>query len=430
MMMLVALLLLLLNAFFVAAEFALVKVRATQLAGLIKEGNRNAGVAGHIIRHIDPYLSATQLGITLASLGLGWVGEPAIAQLLIPFFQWMNVHDPVVLHNSALIVGFILISFLHIVIGEIAPKSLALARPVATSLFVAIPMRLCYFVFYPFLVLLNGASNLLLRTMGVKNVGGGHTLTISAEELEEITAESTRQGVLTESQGEMLSNVFIFPELTVREVMVPHNRVFYIDPEKTPDLREVFDLFMEAGRSRAPLIAGSLDKILGVVHVKDVALAIVKTQAPQQLTEMMRSPVFVPENMLAQRVLFELRENRNHMAIVVDEYGGTSGIVTMEDILEELVGEIQDEFDSETAAIQQTEHGYVIDGLVSLVDLERALDIEFEDTYADTINGYALEQLRDIPNPRDTFQLADWRFRVLTMEGLRIGKLEARQQGR
>lgn len=426
-MLLLALFLLLLNGFFVAAEFALVKVRSTQLASHVKEGNANARIANHIIRHLDPYLSATQLGITLASLGLGWVGEPAMESLLAPLFRYLNITDPDVVHTSAVVSGFILISFFHIVVGEIAPKSLALARPVGTSLFVAIPMRLCYFIFYPFLLVLNGSSNLLLKMMGVRSVGGGHTLTISAEELEEMTAESTRMGVLSETHGEMLSNVFTFPELTVSEVMVPHNRVFYIDPEKIPDLREIFDLFMEAGRSRAPVIHDSLDHIVGILHVKDVALAITKPDAQQDLMQMVRKPVYVPENMLAQRVLMELRQNRSQLAVVVDEYGGTSGIVTMEDILEELVGEIQDEFDSETLAIQPTEYGYLLDGLVTLVDLERALDVEVEDTNADTINGLALEQLRDIPQPGDTFRIDGWEFRVQSMEGLRIGKLEARR---
>ncbi|MBX3102553.1 MAG: HlyC/CorC family transporter [Bacteroidetes bacterium] len=426
MMILLAVALLLLNAFFVAAEFALVKVRDTQLSAKIKEGNRHAGIARSILANLDPYLSATQLGITLSSLGLGWVGEPVMAALLEPLLSWMGVTSPAAVHTTAVVAGFSIISFLHIVIGEIAPKSLALARPVGTSLFVALPMRITYYLFYPFLMLLNGASNLLLRAMGVQIAPGGHTLTITAEELEEMTAESARKGILPEDQGQMLSNVFIFPELTVSEVMVPHNRVFYVDMEKGQSLREVFDFFIENGRSRAPLVSGSLDKVLGVVHVKDIAKALWTEPAPG-LMALCRPALYVPENMLAQRVLLELRQQRNHLAIVVDEYGGTSGIVTMEDILEELVGEIQDEFDSESVAIQPTDYGYLIDGLVSLVDLERALDVEIEDTPADTINGLALEKLEGIPQPGDTFVTEGWEFRVQSMEGLRIGKLEVRR---
>jgi CBS domain containing-hemolysin-like protein len=426
MMIVLAVLLLLLNAFFVAAEFALVKVRDTQLSAKIKEGNRHAGIARSILGNLDPYLSATQLGITLSSLGLGWVGEPVMVALLQPLFAYLGISSPQAVHTTAVIAGFTIISFLHIVIGEIAPKSLALARPLSTSLFVAVPMRIAYFLFYPFLLLLNGASNLLLRAMGVQIARGGHALTITAEELEEMTAASARQGLLTEDQGQMLSNVFIFPELTVSEVMVPHNRVFYVDLEKGMGLREVFDLFIENGRSRAPVVQGNLDKLVGVVHIKDIARSLWSDPSPA-LQDLCRPALYVPENMQAQRVLLELRQQRNHMAIVVDEYGGTSGIVTMEDILEELVGEIQDEFDSEAVAIQPTDYGYLIDGLVSLVDLERALDVEIEDTPADTINGLALEKLEGIPQPGDTFTTAGWEFQVQSMEGLRIGKLEVRK---
>lgn len=417
-----AVFLLLLNAFFVAAEFALVKVRATQLEPLVDKNHRTAKIARHIVANIDPYLSATQLGITLASLGLGWVGEPAVVHLLEPAFMWAGITDPAVAHSVAFAVGFTLISFLHIVIGEIAPKSYAIMRPLQATLVVSIPMRICYYLFYPFLVVLNGASNLLLRSLGVNAAGDEHGKHISAEELSHITAASAASGVLPAGQGELLHNVFSFSDRVASEIMVPHTRVFYINADTPPD--EVLRRVLESGHSRFPLVDGSLDRVIGVLHIKDLLPLLSENQPTQTLRAIARNPVYVPENMPAQKLLLELQLKRFHLAIVVDEYGGTSGIVTIEDVLEELVGEIQDEFDAEQPLIQPTDFGYAADGSLSLVDLLKVLQINDLESEADTVNGYVLEQLENMPKPGDEVGLHNWKLKVVSLDGLRVGRLE------
>jgi len=426
MLLLIAVFLLLLNGFFVAAEFALVKVRVTQLEGMAQAGNSTARMAKHIVEHIDPYLSACQLGITLASLGLGWVGEPAVAHLIEPLLGMMGADDPVLITRTSVVVGFVLISVFHIVVGEIAPKSFALQKPVATSMFVALPMRLLYYIFFPALWLLNGMSNLLLRMLGLRGAVSGHALAITAEELIQMTDASTREGLLPETQGQLLQNVFTFSDRVAREIMVPHNRVFYVDITEEPDaiLREV----LHNGHSRIPLVEDSLDNVVGVLHIKDILEMLARDGKITDLRSIARPPLFVSEHMPASALLKELQTKHVHLAVVVDEYGGVSGIVTIEDVLEELVGEIQDEYDdAEIPLIQPIDGGgYRVDGTASFHELEKLLGWHDTDLESDTVGGFVVERLQRMPQEGDAISYNGWHFEVETLDGLRIGSLALR----
>lgn len=423
MLILLAVFLLFLNGFFVAAEFALVKVRATQLEGLVQQGNKAAKLAIHLVKNIDPYLSATQLGITLASLGLGWVGEPAVATLIKPLLESGGIKEGPFLNSISFVIAFTLISFLHIVVGEIAPKSFALVKPVETSLTVAWPMRFTYYVFYPFLIVLNGASNALLRLLGVP-LQSTHSLAVSAEELYHMTTHSAAEGVLNVNQSELLSNVFTFSDRVASEIMAPHNRVCYVDVS-TP-IHEVWGKITKSGHSRFPLVEGSLDHVIGMLHIKDLLPLLLKNNIETpDLRKLARPVIYVPESMSAQKLLVELKQQRFHLAVVIDEYGGTSGVVSIEDVLEELVGDIQDEFDTETPDILKTETGYIIDGSASVNEVAKELSLSDIDTDSDTVNGLMMENLESIPKVNDMVEISNWKFKVLTMEGLRIGKLEA-----
>lgn len=424
MLLVFAFFLILLNGFFVAAEFALVKVRATQLDAAVQEGKPASQMARHVVTHLDGYLSATQLGITLASLGLGWVGEPALAEIMEPLFHQMGIHDPNVLHTTSFVVAFSIISFFHIVVGEIAPKSYAIAKPVDVSLFVAYPMRVFYVMFVPFLWVLNGSSNTLLRWMGVEPAGGGHGIAVTPEELYHIAAQSTAEGAISQGQGQLLTNVLAFSDHVAREIMVPRNRVVYVHADTTLD--EALQRIQDSGHTRLPIVEGSLDKVIGILNQKDLIPLLRDGRKRVNMRSLVRPVFYVPENMPAQRLLLEFQRRRLHFAIVVDEYGGLSGIVTMEDALEELVGEIQDEFDRELQPIMPLAGGrYSVDGGLLLDDLARALEMELsEEVDADTIGGYIMEKLDRTAKPGDEVPLDGWLLRVRAMDRLRIGRVE------
>lgn len=426
MLLLFAAFLILLNGFFVAAEFALVKVRSTQLDALVQQGNTTAKVARHIVRHLNPYLSATQLGITLASLGLGWVGEPALAHLLEPLFIKAGIVNEQQMHWWATAIAFVIISFLHIVVGEVAPKSIALAKAEGTSLFVALPMRLFYYLFYPFLWVLEKSSNALLRLFGIDAAASGHSAGITAEELYHITAQSTAEGAIEAGQGELLSNVLSFSDRVAREIMVPRGRVVYL--QVTHTLPEAMAIVVQSGKTRFPLVDGNMDNVVGVIHMKDLLPYLMEQRPLDSLRNLSRKVIYVPENMPAQKLLLEFQRTRSHFAIVVDEYGGLSGVATMEDALEELVGEIQDEFDVEIQPILEIENGYSVDGGLLMTDLTHQLKIRELDTEADTVGGFVMEQLSRIPEAGDEVGIPGWQLKVQRMDGLRVARVEVLQR--
>ena len=342
--------LVLLNAFFVAAEFSLVKIRDTQLETLAARGHRRATVARRIVRNLDAALSATQLGITLASLGLGWVGKPVFASLLAPVIRHFNV-SPAEADWLAFAVGFTAITFLHIVAGELAPKSLAIQKPLPTSLWVARPLQWFYRIFYPAIWLLNHAAFWLLRRCGLEPVSEAE-LAHSEEEIRLILAQSRRRAGGPTLGQDIALNAFDLRRRQVRELMRPRGKIVSLNTEAT--LAECLALARRTGYSRFPLCeGGNVDQTLGVVHLKDLVAWGPETGHGRDLAAVARRIIFVPETARLERVLALFLQRKSHFALVVDEYGGTSGMVTLEDVLEELVGPIEDEFDEEKFALRQ-----------------------------------------------------------------------------
>ena len=419
-LLLLAVVLILANGFFVAAEFALVKVRASQLDVALANGNRSAGVARGLLDKIDAYLAATQLGITLASLALGWVGEPAAAAVLTPAFAAIGVPEEWS-HKLSFAIGFSLISFLHIVVGESAPKGMAIARPVGTSMFVAAPLRIFYIVFYPALAVLNGCSNLLLRLVGIEP-GDMHHLAVPAGELRRIAEDSAAGGQISKGQGDLLSNVFTFSSRVAREIMVPRNKVLGLDLSLPKD--EVLRYALEADHTRYPAFEGDLDQILGILHIKDVLAYISDGAEIPDLRTIVRPPLYVPESMPAQRLLRTFQRQHTHLAVVLDEYGGVAGITTLEDALEELVGEIQDEYDEERAPVEETASGYSVVGGMLLSEVESLLSTGDIASDSSTVAGYLMEKLERVPKVGDQVELDGWTIRVTQVERRAVERVE------
>jgi len=416
---LLALVLVLVNAFFVAAEFAMVKVRRTRIETLAEEGNWQARAAVVLHRHLDAFLSACQLGITLASLGLGWVGEPAFAHLFGGALAAIGVESS---HWLAAAVAFFIITVLHIVVGELAPKSYAIRATERVALLVAMPMRAFQFVFRPALWLLDRASNATLRVLGVS--AATTELAHSEEELRMLLAESHRVGVLSTTKRELLENVIDYSERTAKHVMVPRADIAYLSV--TRSLEENLAVVTQSAHTRFPLAATDIDHVVGMVHVKDLFNRREQLRASGDLETLKREILFVPETRTLDALQRDFQQRRTHMAIVVDEYGGTSGLVTLENVLEELVGEIQDEFDREPPTVQETPDGFVFDGLTLIDDVAERLGVTLpEPPDVSTIGGLVASQIGRIPRVGDRAAIADHEFAVVEMRGRRVTKVLA-----
>ncbi len=415
--LLLAFVLVLLNGFFVAAEFALVKVRPTQLDPHVARGSRRGGLARHMLHHLDAYLSATQLGITLASLGLGWVGEPAFVWLIEPLVLRIPGAGPALLHSAALTIAFLLITMLHIVLGELAPKSLAIRKPEGSALFTAMPLWLFYKLTYPVIWLLNHAANGLLRLVGVHPVGEAE-LAHDEEELRLLLASSSAAG-LSKQKRELLDNIFDLSAHVARQIMVPRADVVYLSTARS--VAENLEVARSSGHTRLPLCEGDLDHVVGLIHIKD----LFRTEAPlASLTEVAREIAFVPETLTVDRLLRRMRVERLHLAAVLDEYGGVSGIVTLENVIEEIVGQIQDEFDLEQPeVVKKRDNVYVIAGSLLVEELEDALGVEFSERDEDTVGGVLLSELGRKPSQGDEVRLAPVTLTVLEVEGNRIQRV-------
>lgn len=337
------------NGFFVAAEFAIVKVRASQIA--LEKKSLSKKWTLHIVDHLDGYLAATQLGITLASLGLGWVGEDVVSKLILNAINGLGFEmSETLAHRIAVPVAFGVLTIMHIVFGELAPKTLAIRYPTSTSMRVSITLQIFYYICRPFIWLLNGMANLFLRMFGIKPMGEQDIH--SEDELKLIIAESEEGGAIEPSERELIQNVFDFDDRVVRQVMVPRMKISAIKAEVT--VRDAMDIVLKEGYSRYPLYDVSLDEIVGVVFAKDIIRAYVTNEQGsklQTLRDVMRSVQYVPETMPIDSLLRDFQKKKIQMAIVVSEFGGTIGLVTLEDILEELVGDIQDEHDHEAQIV-------------------------------------------------------------------------------
>jgi CBS domain containing-hemolysin-like protein len=376
-------LLVLLNGFFVAAEFALVKVRASQIDLLANKGSNRAKNSKLIINKLDAYLSASQLGITLASLGLGAFGEHVMSELVAGIFIKFNIDvNP---HIVTVPIAFTLITFLHITIGEQVPKMFGIKYPLETTLFISVPLRVFYFVFSPFIWLLNKSSNLFLRMLGIKNAGEDEVHT--EEELRLILTESEEGGAIKPSENELIQNVFDFDDRIVKQIMVPQNRVTALDIEAL-DKDGLVRSISEEGFSRYPIYLGDIDNVIGVVYAKDLFKAII-SQKFQTIKEIMRPAHFVPESMKINDLLRDFQKLHIQIAIVTNEFGATAGIVTMEDIIEELVGEIQDEHDEEKPIVEKkSDTEYIVNAQSNINDVNESLPISFpENPKYETISG-------------------------------------------
>jgi CBS domain containing-hemolysin-like protein len=416
--LLLVLILVLLNGFFVAAEFAIVKVRSTRIAMLREKGHRRARVAERVLANLDAYLSATQLGITLASLGLGWIGEPAVARLIEPLLAPLEIPEWAI-HTVSFVIAFSFITFLHIVLGEMAPKSLAIRRAEQTTLWTATPLHWFYKLFYPFIYLLNGAANLILRWLGVEMVPE-HQQVHNEEEIRMLVAQSHKSGIIDQTELALFDKIFEFADRVAREVMIP--RVDMVCLYVQNSLEQNLNVIKESQYTRYPLCGKDKDDIRGIVHVREVYEHLVAGKNPD-LIRLARPAILIPETMEIKDALRILQKNRAGMAIVIDEYGGTAGLVTTEDIVEEIVGEIQDEFDDERPFFQNVGDGTSIDARLLIEEVNDYFGTDIEDPDNDTIGGWVFSQLKEVPRVGDEVKHNDWVFTVQEIDQRSVTRL-------
>ncbi|TFH37686.1 MAG: HlyC/CorC family transporter [Anaerolineales bacterium] len=420
---LVALVLLVLaNGFFVAAEFSLVSVRRTRIAELVAGGNPRARWVQKAIDDPDRFIAATQLGITLASLGLGWIAEPALGKFLEPLINLFPTEiEAGVAHSLSAGFSFAIITFLHVVVGELAPKSVALQSPENTSLFVAQPTIWTERLFTPFIWVLNGTGNALLRWLGVVPAAG-HELVHSVAELKMLVRASAQGGVMGDEAEEMLTAVFDFGELLVRQVMVPRTEMIAVHADAR--IEDIFELAINNSFTKFPVYTENQDQILGVVNLKDLLVGIKGIQSAHQTArDLMREAIFIPETARVITLLQLFRARQRHMAIVLDEYGGTAGVVTLADLLEEIVGEVSDPFDTERDIQPLPDGSSLVDGLTLIEEVNDHFGLKLVDPYYDTIAGYFLGRLERLAQVGDALQTDGIRLRVEAMDGLRIARI-------
>ena len=414
--LLAVLILVALNAFFVAAEFALVGARRSRIDQLAEEGATGARAVQQALQNLDRYISGTQLGITLASLALGWIGEPALATIVDGALALVGVEPrPGVAHSTAgIATAFLVITFLHIVLGELAPKSIALVAPERTSMILARPLMLFSRVMSPFITVLNNVANALLKVVGVNPAGGGHASVHSADELRLLVMQARAHGTLNETDSMMLAGVFDFHEKKARDVMRPRTEVAAIPLDASEDA--VWKILRSERYSRYPVINDSLDDIVGVFLAKDLWLH----QGPFTLKQFLRAPLFIPDSRPAERVLDDLRKTRAHMAVVLDEYGGTAGIITMEDLVEEVVGDIADEYDAAAREALETDGVLELAGSLSLIDVRSDYRVLVPEGDWTTLGGYVFNALGRLPRVGDRVTIPGCELEVVAMDGRRV----------
>ncbi|CAN5149564.1 hemolysin family protein [soil metagenome] len=424
------LLLVLLNGFFVASEFALVAVRKTRIDELSKKGSALAKLVQRAQKDLDIYISATQFGITIASLALGWVGEPIMVKIIEPLFFFLP-HTAALFsaHVFSVITAFSLITFLHIVLGELAPKTIALQRAEKVSLGIIVPLVAFTTFFKPAIYLLNGAGIgvlSLVRLYKPTDAGSVH----SEEEVKMILAQSAETGTIPQKEVEMMNNVFRLGEIPVKHIMLPRTDIVAFSQDEI--IENILPSIETSLHSRFPVYEGSIDTIVGFIHIKDIYQMLLKTKGEQKKltdTTMMREIIYVPETKKADRVLLEMRKKRIHIAVVNDEYGGTAGIVTLEDVIESLVGEIQDEFEEPENEMKRMSDGsYIVDGLTSLEKLQVKFDFALKGQGYTTIGGLVFGLLGREPKKDDTIEIGDVTFSVEEMYKKRIRFLRVKKK--
>lgn len=414
----IVIIIILMNAFFVAAEFAIVKVRSTQIQALAEKNNNRARVASKILSSLDTYLSACQVGITMTSLALGWLGEPVTAKLLTPFFQMLSITNPATVHTLSIIFGFTALTFMHIVFGEQVPKMLAIKHPQTTSLLISIPLNIFYFVFRPIIFLLNKLTNLFIKALGLQEVREGERFS-SEEELRLILAEGRKSGAIDSTEHQLIERIFEFNDKITREVMVPRNHMVAIDID---DPREkIIQYVTEEGFSRLPVFKGTIDNIIGVIYTKDL-ISAAEHRELIMVQDIIRPAMFVSATKQIGLLLKELQKNKVHIAIVVDEYGGVEGLITIEDIIEEIVGEIQDEYDVELQDVISDKVGaFLLNPMISVEDFNKKFKADIpEDPEYQTINGFLQKVTGHIPEVYERIDYKGMSFVVTKKSGNRI----------
>jgi CBS domain containing-hemolysin-like protein len=415
--------LVLLNGFFVAAEFSLVRIRETQLDTLVAKNWRRAKMARHIVRNLNSYLSATQLGITMVSLGLGYLGEPIFSSLLGPIFNLFGLESTEWIKTISLVVGFSVLTFLSVVAGELAPKWLTIQKPLPIALWSAYPLHWFYIALYPFNRLLNHAARFLLEKIGISpddKADGAH----SEEELRLVLASTQN----TAGGRNIVLNALDLRHRVVREVMRPRQEIAAFNSDAT--IAECLALAEKTHYSRFPLCEnGNLDKTLGVVHIKDLYALRDKARTAADLLIAARKLIYVPETARLERLLQLFLERKSHFAFVVDEYGGTLGIVTLENALESLVGQIQDEFDSEdTQFVRKSENVWEVSGTLPLHELEKIIGTVEHDETVTTASGWLTQKLGGFPKAGDSLVIGNFELRVEEMDGPRVARLKITKQ--
>ena len=404
------------NAFFVAAEFGLVGARRTRLDEMARTGDRKARLARRAVQSLDRYISATQLGITLASLGLGWIGEPALAGLIEGGFSWLpRAMAVVATHAVASAIAFIIITILHIILGELVPKAVALLYPEQVSRWVTAPLMGFAWIMAGPIAVLNGTANRLLKVLGIDPPGDTERLH-SPEEIRMLVEQSTEGGSLLQEDARLLEGVFEFSEKTAQEVMTPRTQMAALDADLT--IEAAADQVAIYGRSRYPAYTESLDDIIGVVHAKDI-LAALRSRPGQTIRVIMRPPLFVPGTREVEDVLADMKRLKTHLALVLDEYGGTAGLVTMEDLLEEIVGPIYDEHDPQDRR-GADDGGPRLDGSMPISEFNAEYGTSIDDTDYTTVGGYVFGQLGRLPRVGDRVTVGSFTFEVTEMEGRRV----------
>ncbi|MEG6584447.1 hemolysin family protein [Dendrosporobacter sp. 1207_IL3150] len=415
--------LVLLNGFFVAAEFAMVKVRSTRIDTLVLEGNTRAKYAKKLVDSLDAYLSACQLGITLASLGLGWVGEPAIASMIEPVLVELGLSETMI-HTVAFTIAFSIITALHIILGELAPKSLAIQKADSVTIWTSLPLIAFYKLMYPFIWILNGIANWILRLVGIQ-VAGEHEAAHTEEEIRILMEESHKQGFINKTELTYVDNIFDFAERHVSEVMIPRTDMFCLYVQDS--FEESLEKALTEQLTRYPVCDPDKDNIIGFVHIKDLLAALARGQKPT-LREIARDIMAVPESMPISNLLKAMQKDRAQIAIVIDEYGGTAGLVTVEDILEEIVGEIQDEFDEERPIVEIRDNNvHSVDGRLLIEEVNEIFELDLNAEDVDTIGGWVSSQVEMPPPIGKQISYGKYQFIIEEVDNMRITRVLIRK---
>lgn len=421
-MIILALFFVALNGFFVLSEFAIVKVRRSKLEELAKKNKANAKLSLKITKSLDTYLSATQLGITLSSLALGWLGEPAIAKVLYKAFGGFFGDNTILLHSVSFVIAFTIITFLHIVFGELVPKSIAIAKAEQSTLFVAKPLYLFRNVFFPVIKSFEMMSGFFLRRIGIEAVDESENAH-SDEEIKIIIGESLKGGYLDSIESEILKNAVDFSDTTAKEIMTPRKDIVCLFAENSYE--ENIQIVRGTNHTRYPYCKEGKDNVLGMIHIRDLLQATIGNNE-RNLSKLVRELIIVPESSSISNVLMKMNKQQIHTALVVDEYGGTAGLLTMEDIIEEIMGDISDEHDTKIDEIRQIdERNFEVDGMLDLDTISEQIQIAFSDDIEQvTIGGYVFNLLGKEPLVGDSVVEGDFAYEILEIDGMRIKKLK------